>query len=289
MKRYTSVLSQILVIGLIILNGFAANQSAAQVKDFNQFDIAEDHRPFDFSDKFYEENGVEPALIVNRRNGADKLSVFDFTQDPRFRNVRIIGTFPAYDRNGNILYWNHYGDLYKESFVQNRAGDEAMNQANRYPIFTFPSESVKNGFRQAAIIETGDAYFEKNVLGLGVYISVDYTEKIHTKEGQMILEELAKKNGLSLDGTPIIRTTGELNYLFRMEMTKQTIRGTNDKSRPPFAIAKVLENPQKSAIAPDAFLLFVNQPGTTKPLPAEEFFVTNFGCLQKENDFCSAK
>jgi hypothetical protein len=288
MKKYFAVLSQILVIGLIILNGFAAKESAAQVKGLNQFDLAEDNRPFDFSDKYYEENGVNPALIVNRRNGADKLSVFDFTRDPRFRNVRITGTFPAYDRDGNILYWNYYGDLYKESFIENRAGDEAMAQANRYPIFTFPSETAV-GDRQAVLIETDDAYFEKNVLGLGVYVSVEYTDKIHTTEGKQILDELADKNGLSLDGTPIIKTTNEINFLWRMELVKQTIRGTNDKSRPPFVIAKILDNLQKSAIAPDAFLLFVNQPGTIKPLPAEEFFVTNFECLQKENEFCSAK
>lgn len=289
MRRNTSVLSQLLVIGLIILNGFAAKESAAQVRGLNQFDLAEDNRPFDFSDRYYEENGVNPALIVNRRNGDDKLSVFDFTNDPRFRNIRIIGTFPAYDRDGNILYWNYYGDLYKESFTENRAGDEAMDLANRYPIFTFPSQTVKTGERQAAIIETDDAYFEKNVLGLSIFITVEYTDKIHTDEGKKILAELAKKNGLSLDETPIIKTTGEINFLWRMELVKQTIRGTNDRSRPPFTIAKVLTNLQKSAVAPDAFLIYVTQTGTNKPLPAEESFVTNFECLQKENEFCSEK
>ena len=289
MRRNTSFLSQILVIGIIILNGFAAIESSAQIKGFNQFDLAEDNRPFDFSDRYYEENGVNPALIVNRRNGDDKLSVFDFTDDPRLRNIRIIGTFPAYDRDGNILYWNYYGDLYKESFTENRAGDEAMDLANHYPIFTFPSQTSKTGERQAAIIETDDGYFEKNVLGLGVYVSVEYTDKIYTKEGQEILEEIAKKNGLSRDGTPIIRTTGEINFLWRMELVKQTIRGTNDKSRPPFAIAKTLTNLQKSAVAPDAFLLYVTRPDANKPLPTEEFFVTNFECLQQENEFCSTK
>ncbi|MGI9055258.1 MAG: hypothetical protein ACR2F2_05590 [Pyrinomonadaceae bacterium] len=78
-------------------------------------------------------------------------------------------------------------------------------------------------------------------------------------------------------------------FVVSLELVKQTIRGTNDKSRPPFAIAKILDNLPKGAITPDAFLLYVTQPNTNKPLPAEEFFVTNFECLQRENDFCSTK
>ena len=93
MKKCTASLSQLLVIGLIILNGFAAKESAAQIKGFNQFDLAEDNRPFDFSDKFYEENGVNPALIVNRRNGDDKLFSFRFYKRsafPKYSNYRNI-------------------------------------------------------------------------------------------------------------------------------------------------------------------------------------------------------
>ena len=59
-----------------------------------------------------------------------------------------------------------------------------MDLANRYPIFTFPSQTVKNGERQAAIIETDDAYFEKNVLGLSIFITVEFTDKIQHRRRQ---------------------------------------------------------------------------------------------------------
>ena len=181
MKKYTAILSQLLVIGLVILNGFAARESAAQYKGSDQLGVIEEVRPFDFSDQFYKTNGVDPSMIIDRRNGADKLSVIDFVNDRRYRNVRITGTFPAYDRDGNILYWNHYGDLYDESFVQEPTGKEAISIANRYPIFTFPSETVKHSDRQAVLIEVDDAYFEKNVLGLGVFIAVEFTEQYQNK------------------------------------------------------------------------------------------------------------
>jgi hypothetical protein len=287
MKKSTSVLSYVLVLGAIILSGFAA--AGAQDKGFYRTDLAADFRPFDFSNKFYEENGVDPALIVGRRSGDDKLSVFDFTRDERFRSVRITGTFPAYDRDGKILFFNHYGDLFEESFVRNDKGARAQALANRYPIFAFPSQTGQTFDRQAVVIETDAAYFEKNALGLSVYVDVEYTDKVNSEEGRTVLEELAKKNGLSADGTPIIRTIKELNDLTRRGLVKQTIRGTLDKSRPAFAVARVIEHPQKSAIAPDAFLLYVARPGTTKPLPAEEFFLDNFECLQRQNTFCSAK
>ncbi len=289
MNKYFTVLSHMLVTGAIILTSFAAALSAAPNNNFSEKGFTEDNRPFDFSDEFYKENGVSPTSIINRVNGADKLSVFDFTNDPRYRNVRIIGTFPAYDRDGNILYWNHYGDLYEDAFSETPNGTNPLEIANRYPIYVFPSETVKDSNRQAVIIENDEGYFEKNVLGLGVIVTVEFTDRIHTKEGQEVAKALAEKNGLSLDGTPIIREVKELNDLTRREFVRQTIRGANNKSHPPFKIAKIIDNLHKSAIAPDAFLLYVTRQDSNKPLPAEEYFVTNFECLQAESEFCSAK
>jgi len=60
----------------------------------------------------------------------------------------------------------------------------------------------------------------------------------------------------------------------------QKIRGLYDSSAPSYAIAKVLENPEGGAIAPDAFLL--NNLG----LKAEQNFVREFECLQIEGKWC---
>ena len=285
MKKYTAILSQFLVVGIFIFSGFAAGKIAAQDLFSVQTEAVEEVRPFDFSDKFYRTNGIEPSMIINRRTGADDFSVIDFIKDDRFRGVRITGTYPAYDPSGNILYWNHYGDLYEESFTQDREGNAAKETANYYPIFKFPSETVKNYERQAALIAFDENYFEKNPLGLGVIVEVEFTELVRTKEGRIILEAIARENGLSLDGTPIIKRMKEMNYLARRGLIRQTVRGTNDKSETPFVIAKVLDNVERGAISPDSFLTFVRQPNSTLPLPAEEDIVSNFECL-KDKDSC---
>ena len=59
--------------------------------------FAQDFRPFDFSDKYYYVNGVLTDTLIGRKNGADGESVFDWTYDRRYSNVRITATLPAYD------------------------------------------------------------------------------------------------------------------------------------------------------------------------------------------------
>lgn len=57
-------------------------------------------------------------------------------------------------------------------------------------------------------------YFSNNPLGLWVHVFVSYTDKaFNTPEGREALAELADRNGLALDGTPIIATLSELEDL----------------------------------------------------------------------------
>lgn len=246
----------------------------------------EDKRPFDFADKLYESNGVFGPLMADRRNGADGSSVFDYTADPNRRQVRVTATMPAYGPDGGMVFWNMYGEFGKEAFTPNESGDNAYINALRHPVYMFPSETVKHSMRQAALIETDDAYLAKNPLGLGVIIDVEFTAEIHSKVGQRVVADMIARNGASLDGTPIIRTVEEMNTLRRLQLIRTTFRGEEQGLEAVYLAARILLDPTRGAIAPDAFLKFVQTP-TGDPLVAEMQFLEMFECLQAEGRTCS--
>jgi hypothetical protein len=279
MKRnYVSVFNLALV-SLFVLIGFGSVFSQTAAGSSGAF--AEELRPFDFSDKYYYANGVEPEQIVNRRSGVDGQSVEDTINDRRFRNVRILSVYPAYNQDGKILYFNLYGEFFKDGFSIDAAGERAAELAQLYPLYIFPSIGKDAEFRQAHLINLrDDGYFEKNYLGLSVQVVVEFTDLIYTEEGQREMGALADRNGYSGDGTPIIKTALEIEDLTQKNYVTQKIRNLYNLSEPPYAIAKVLQNPQGGAIAPDAFLL--NNLG----LKAEENFVRQFECLQAEGKWC---
>jgi hypothetical protein len=217
----------------------------------------QERRPFDYSDKFYQTNGVWPDSILDRRNGNDSLSVVDYISDPAFRNVRLIATMPAYGTGGEMLFWNPYGELTRDAFIADETGEHAMQVATRFPVFFFPSSTAPGKDRQSVLIEIGDGYQEKNPLGLGLAITVEYTPEIRTEAGALIIAELAKRNGLSLDRTPIIRTAKEIYELTRLGMVKQRVRGSEGSYQSPFVIAKVIMDPALGAISPDAYLNYL--------------------------------
>jgi hypothetical protein len=278
MKRnYTSMFNFALVWALVLI-GCVSAFSQKSVKTFGSF--GEELRPFDFSDGYYFENGVQPSFIVNRHEGADEQSVEDWIDDPRFRNIRIKSVYPAYNQDGKILYWNFYGELREEGFRSDAIGKAALTRAHLYPLYIFPSLNPKAKFRQAHLIHLRDGYFEKNFLGLSVQVYVEFTDRIYTAGGRLEMEALAARNGVSADGTPIIKTAQEIEDLTQKNYVTQKIKGLDNPADPPYAIARVIKNPTYGAIAPDAFLL--NDLG----LDAEMNFVQQFECLQTEGKWC---
>jgi hypothetical protein len=278
MKRNYGYVFNFALVWAVLLIGVVAGFSQ---KSFNGFaGIAEELRPFDFSDKFYQENGIEPEFIVNRRDGMDKQSVADTIDDPRFRGVRILGVFPAYNQEGKIFYWNLYGEFSRDAFRVDAVGDRAAQLAHLYPLYIFPSVNKDAEFRQAHLIHLRDGYFEKNLLGLSVQVLVEFTDRINTEDGRREMAALAQRNGYSGDGTPIIKTALEIEDLTQKNYVTQKIKGLDDPAESPYAIAKVMPNPLYGAIAPDAFLL--NNLG----LKAEQNFVVQFECLQIEGKWC---
>jgi hypothetical protein len=275
----------IFAIALIFTLGSTfAIPAAAQDADAFQ----EERRPFDFADKFYVVNGIDPAAIVARRTGLDKFSVFDYIDDDIHRGVRIIETRTGYDADGKPVYWAFYGDVYKYSFTTDAAGERAFETANSGAVYLFPSISVKNAERQSAVIDLAGNKPGKNPLGLATAVIVEYTKKAFTKEGQEILRKIVGANGTSLDGTPIIRTSDEIKQLTRWGLIDQRVRSFPYKEHSSFLMVNVIRDPRFGAISPDAYLDYTKT-ADGKPLEKEQVFLENFDCLQKSGKWCDGK
>ncbi len=256
------------------------NQESSSVLDLQK-------SPFDFSDKFYEFSGVEPSLILNRKNGADKQSVLDYHYDSKYRNVRIIKTLPAYDYDGSPLFFNNYGELYSYSFMSNDAGRRLANMAERSPIYVFPSRRYSATDRQSPMFDTRNDSENKNPLRASVVLEVEFTYSSETTDDKAI-SEMIEKNGEDLDGTPVIRTTDDLMMLLGRGFITIRMRGYEDLSVPSYMIAPVIKDPTGGAIRSDAYLsMVVNSEG--KMLSSEEHFQKSFGCLKDSGKFCESK
>ena len=264
--------NSVCLFAFVSLLFLAATASLAQI-------IADERRPFDFGDKHYVTNGVISEMLIGRKNGADGESVIDFTNDPIYSNVRITATWPAYDATGGAIYWNYYGGVSKAGFTQDDSGPQAVELAYEHPLYVFPSIMFKNSDRQAAMIRVGESYFEKNPLGIAAVFFVAYTDKAFTKAGRMALEPLRERNGLSLDGTPIIRTAKELDSLLDAGLVAIEQPSLDEPYHTPFAVAKIVRYPESGGITPDAFLEYVKQ-STGNPLDAEVHFVSMFECFK---------
>ena len=254
--------------------------------------------PHDFNDEYYAKNGVFAPSIIKRRDGTDFLSVFGLTNDPTHRNVRVLITLPAYNENGLLRFWTPLGGLNDKGFTPDGAGVEAREIAQLYPIFVFPVSSKTNpafftNTRQAAIIDESQNgfYIKGNPLGLRTIIFVNYSEKaFNTKEGILMMDLLGKKNGLSLDGTPILKYRSEIDELFKLELITFERRDLWEEPalNGAYSISPVIDiYANKGVIAPDAFLVMATRDG--KPLADEMMFVSEFGCMQKLGAPCESK
>jgi hypothetical protein len=183
--------------------------------------------PFDFSDAYYLANGINPTNILNRVNGTcgnpndmPSCSVVDNSNtDPNRRNIRILSTTGGFNADGNPLYYNINGMVMPNTFTNNAAGQNAKAIAEFFTAYIFPKASgdplspALSNRRQDNVFDTVGGYFTNNPLGLWTAVFVSYTPAAFTPAGQKILATLAAKNGTDLDGTPIIRTPKEVDFL----------------------------------------------------------------------------
>ena len=178
--------------------------------------------PFDFSDPYYQENGINPPTIRDRVNGHDGISVIDQSPDERHDDVRVIETTAGYDSSGSFLSYNIMGTLFEDSFTPDSRGVNAHETANKFRAFLFPKRSAgqlcpaPSCRRQDNVFDTTMGYLSNNPLGLWRITFVSYTRAaLTTAKGKAALAELARRNGTDLDGTPVIKRLSEINELER--------------------------------------------------------------------------
>ena len=242
-------------------------------------------RLYDFTDAYYQRNGVNPAAISGRRLPIPPLTTTDVPFFSYQSTTRALLTLTAYNDSGSPEFFTVMGGLSALSFTNDAAGKKAKQTADSFPEYIFPRQGTDplglGAFRQSSVLDMRNGYFGNNPLGLWVHTWVSYTPKaLNTADGRKALSDLAQKNGLDLDGTPIIRSVSDIDNLFSKGfITKQT-RPQNDTLR--YAICPVIKDPTKGGIAPDQFLSYILKADGSA---LEPFFLVDFLSLQETGNW----
>ena len=142
----------------------------------------------------------------------------------------------------------------------------------------------KDKFRQANVSEIEDDYFRHNPLGVSVIVDVEFTKKAFSEDGARQVAEILGRNGMSLDRTFLILKVEEIDLLTWKGLVTQRLRGA-DGTKPGYMLKRVIKDPQRGALSPDAYLMMVlNQ--HQRPLEGEMEFVDQFTCLQRSGRWC---
>lgn len=240
--------------------GLSATFAHADVKD----------RLYEFTDAYYRQNGVNPAAIAGRRQADGIRAVLDTPLFSFQRNVRSLFTIGGWTDGGKSTYWTVFGELSGDSFTKDAAGRRALEIAERSPEYVFPRLGTNpislGATRQPFMIDVRHGYFSNNPLGLWIHVFVNFTDAaFNTKDGKRALADLAKRNGLALDGTPIIRKAGEIDDLSKNGfVTKLTLPfGTSGR----YAVCPAIKDPTNGGIARDQTLFTTRRPDGSTLVP----------------------
>ncbi|HJT98236.1 MAG TPA: hypothetical protein VJ696_07950 [Rhodanobacteraceae bacterium] len=238
------------------------------------------NRLYDFTDTYYLQNGIDPAGIIGRREAVLPLATEDMPFFGYQRNVRMLLTLPAYDHSGKAYYFTVLGGLGPTAFTNTSAGRRARSIADTSAEYLFPKRGTDpvglGALRQSVVLDMRNGYFSNNKLGLWIHTWVSFTPRaLNTSDGRRALDDLARRNGRDLDGTPIIKTVSDIDSLFSRGYVTKTVRPFGDPLR--YAICPVTEKPRRGGIAPDQFLAFTT---TLDGSPLEPYLVQNFESLR---------
>lgn len=237
-------------------------------------------RLYDFTDAYYLQNGIDPAGIEGRREAILPLATQDEPYHGYQRDVRALLTLPAYDHSGHAEYFTVLGGLDAQAFRNNAAGRRAKSIADSSPEYVFPRRGTDpvglGAMRQSVLLDMRNGYFSNNKLGLWIHVWVSFTPRASmSASGKRALDDLARRNGVDLDGTPIIKTTSEIDSLYSRGYITKTVRPFGDTLR--YAICPVVKDPRDGGIAPDQFLAYTTRPDGE---PLEPYLVANFDSLR---------
>lgn len=182
---------------------------------------------------------------------------------------------------------------------------------NRNAIDASDNNAV-NGSGSNAVIasNTPFGYFCDDLLGMWIITYFWFTQNSQPpfptgNNCQTLLNALQQKEGTSLDGTPIVRTADELNFLEGKQGVPSPFPGIPDSAVPTafpcmaegqedaggadspaavWLVCPALLDPRNGAIAKDAFLDVVRRSNGNA---LDTGLLNNFSCLQNTGKFCN--
>ncbi len=166
--------------------------------------------------------------------------------------------------NDTPTFWAVMGDLDNGSFTNDAAGATARAVANHYTLYVFPTRTGNQiglgNDRQADIVDLSGGYFSTIRWGFGCTFGLATRPPLSTHAtDKKMLADLQNKNGLALDGTPIIRTLSELNNLLSKGFAAKRLRNADGSEGPMSGICPVIKDPTNGGIAPADTLAFVKK------------------------------
>jgi len=246
---------------------------------------------FDFSDEFYREQGVDPAKIRSRISPEAGLAVSSPCADPGRRGIRALELRGGYDAAGCAVYFHQFGVLEADGFAPGPAGQKARAVAREFRVFGFPSRkaspSAPKLLRQDPVFDTTPGTLGRNPLGLWQRTSVVFTEKVfRSQAGLAAMEEIRKRNGTDLDGTPLLKHLSEIQLLEREGYVQLSPGALQESNSPSWMIGPLLEDPQRDGFADDAFLALVTM---DEGSPVDPMIEQTFLCLAHSGTYGASR
>jgi hypothetical protein len=257
--------------GVALADGGSGGSGAVEVKDIG------DKRPiYDLTDAGWRSLGIDPARIVGRMGGTGN-SVVDSGNRAFERNIRSKQAIPAYDHSGNRVFFTVIGLTPSSSFLTSAA----RQTADSYNIYVFP-RAANAPFalapkRQADVVDLRNGYFSNDPIGLWKTNFVRFTPAAGTPAGQAALAPIVARNGADADGTPVIKTVGEIETLRQQGLVAVTVPAADGSQGFRWLACPVWKDPRHAFRAGD--VLAADRDAQGNVLPEQRAFVDLFNCL----------
>jgi hypothetical protein len=267
--------------------------------------------PYDFSDQFYLANGLDPTKIVLRLDNGVDGGVFDPSfVSPQISNIRETFYTGTFDRDGLINYTSILGVLVNSrAFTPDALGEQMHSVSDSFQAFVFPIQPnltdvvcdppggsgacvtlspVADNRRQTPLFDTRATYFCIDLVQVWLAEYVIYTPKAFTAEGQSILQPIAQAQGISRDGTPVLKTLDQINQLQQQGVIKlaevpDTV-ADNGSQGVRYVVCGVMQDPTDGTVTPDGILVDAKHIDGSSVTPD---FVTQFECLKQTGNYCT--
>ena len=237
---------------LVMLTGFALapNQLHAQGGQTTN------PPPFDFTDQFYLNEGINPANILQRVGTSTNNSLnWAICQpgdaapcpntDQNRNQTQVLQTTSGFAFDGSILFYSIMGFVTPSTFNTDSSGVQAQQIANRRMAFIFPKRQADGSYilspalgnrRQDNLFDTSGGYLGQDPLGLWILEFVELTPFGASPAGQQLLAPFAQMNGVGTDGTPVITTLSDIQSFVSQGVFQLVTRNLNGSQGFPWVI-----------------------------------------------------